>query len=338
MKLWLVLALGLGVVVVACSARAPEAVGRPCSYDMPCGPGTVCDPRQGVCVAGGGGSDFGGGFADSYLPWRSDRGVAPPGDLFIGDAPLRDSGKPTGDAGCVSPKALCDGSCVDTSSDAGHCGKCGNACGSSARCTNSACACTGGAQNCDGSWGNGCECPSGKQCSGSACNAPDPCAGVSCGANASCSGGTCGCNGSYKNCDGSWGNGCECSPTKQCSGTSCVNPDPCASVNCGANATCSGGNCFCNTNYKNCNSTLSDGCECPPSKQCNGTSCITPCTTGSCGANATCTGGLCKCNGDLLNCDGSWTNGCECGYSCSNGCTAECNGTACRCPSPPCPY
>ena len=98
----------------------------------------------------------------------------------------------------------------------------------------------------------------------------DPCSGVNCGSNATCSGGNCICNSVYGNCDNSWTNGCEvslktdsnncnscgskCSLGQSCSNGQCIITDLCVGINCGSNATCSSGNCSCNSNYDNCDS------------------------------------------------------------------------------------
>jgi hypothetical protein len=52
---------------------------------------------------------------------------------------------------CVCPVGLteCDGGCVDTTSNAAHCGGCGESCGPHATCANGACACWAGYSYCE---------------------------------------------------------------------------------------------------------------------------------------------------------------------------------------------
>ncbi len=49
-------------------------------------------------------------------------------DALPGDAETSGDGSTVGDAGCVSPAALCDGDCVDLLSDSDHCGSCTTQC------------------------------------------------------------------------------------------------------------------------------------------------------------------------------------------------------------------
>ena len=276
---------GVVVVLVGCGARRPDSVGRPCSTDVPCGPGAVCDTRQEVCVPEAGGSpELGATWRDGQAhPWpdgpvvRADGAVS---DLFAADRQV------AGDAGCTGGTTPCGTFCVDTQKDAKHCGGCNKSCGANGICQGGSCACSGSYQNCNSGWNDGCECAPGQQCSGSACVGPDPCAGVSCGGNATCSGGTCGCTGGYRNCNGGWGDGCECPPSKQCSGSACITPDPCAGKVCGSRAHCNPatGNCECDgAPWTNCNGSWSDGCEC-------GYTCAGGC-------DSICQSGMCKCLG-----------------------------------------
>ena len=231
---------------------------------IPCGPDTICDVAQGVCVLGNAPApDFRPSRWDLFGPSADD---GPPRPLTDGPAPPPpDARLPVSDGPCADPLVRCAGVCTNVQTDAKNCGQCGLSCGANATCSASACACTGGFHNCNSSWGegDGCECAPSRTCSGATCTGPDPCAGVNCGSNASCSAGTCGCTGGSRNCDGAWGNGCECPSTKVCQQTACVTPDPCAGKNCGANSTCdpATGNCGCATGYRNCNGSLTDGCE-----------------------------------------------------------------------------
>ena len=70
------------------------------------------------------------------------------------DAPVTDA---SGDApstvdgsACSAPRALCNGACIDTSSDMLHCGSCDNACPQGTACQGSQCICEGGGSLCGG--------------------------------------------------------------------------------------------------------------------------------------------------------------------------------------------
>src|SRR5262249_60553522 len=88
----------------------------------------------------------------------------------------------TGGAPCVGALQECNGSCVDTSSDANNCGSCNNACGANQVCNLSLCtlACTPPLVNC----GGGCVDV------GSDANNCSGC-GLSCDPTQICSGGSC---------------------------------------------------------------------------------------------------------------------------------------------------
>jgi phospholipase C len=62
---------------------------------------------------------------------------AGPGDAGAPDTGAVDSGDPCNGAGVV-----CNGTCVDTTSDSSNCGACGNACASGLTCQQGQCACT----------------------------------------------------------------------------------------------------------------------------------------------------------------------------------------------------
>ncbi|MGK3995324.1 MXAN_6577-like cysteine-rich protein [Sorangium sp. So ce1024] len=89
---------------------------------------------------------------------------------------------------CVAPLASCDGVCVDTSSDQGHCGACGVACEAGEACVAGACVgCAQGQTAC----GDGCvdlqsdeghcgscnsACEDGQTCEDGVCQGEEPCA------------------------------------------------------------------------------------------------------------------------------------------------------------------
>jgi hypothetical protein len=98
---------------------------------------------------------------------------------------------PGGVCECGGSLTSCGALCVDTESDTGHCGTCGNACGpqpnAAAACVAGACAlaCNPGWDDCDHTVANGCE----SDISWDAANC-GACGNV-CGTNLSCVAGTC---------------------------------------------------------------------------------------------------------------------------------------------------
>ncbi len=60
-----------------------------------------------------------------------------------------DDGETTA-GGCVAPEVSCDGTCVDTTNHADHCGACNNACAADEECVNSQCHCPVGTTLCSG--------------------------------------------------------------------------------------------------------------------------------------------------------------------------------------------
>jgi len=97
-----------------------------------------------AAVASCGGSGGGTGTPDAS-------GDAPDiaGDGTV-DVPM--DGVEDGDAECSPGETMCDGECVDTSTDPGHCGACGNSCGIDEVCSDGTCAasCTDPFVDCDG--------------------------------------------------------------------------------------------------------------------------------------------------------------------------------------------
>lgn len=84
------------------------------------------------------------------------RDVVTARDVVSVDVPAADSG-----VTCAAPRSVCAGRCVDTATDAAHCGACGIACtGATPACAASRCVaatCGAGTSNCDGNTANGCE-------------------------------------------------------------------------------------------------------------------------------------------------------------------------------------
>jgi sulfatase modifying factor 1 len=78
------------------------------------------------------------------------------------DSPPTNDGDVGGDTGCFTGGTLCNRICVDLTTDARHCGGCGNICGRTTAprsCAGGVCAfvCPSGSGNCDADDGNGCE-------------------------------------------------------------------------------------------------------------------------------------------------------------------------------------
>ena len=74
-------------------------------------------------------------------------GEASTGQVEVPDAAsIVDTHEPT----CPTLQTLCDGRCVDLSSDQSACGSCGNACDADERCLGGTCLCLAGTVDCDG--------------------------------------------------------------------------------------------------------------------------------------------------------------------------------------------
>jgi hypothetical protein len=254
-------------------------------------------------------------------------------------------------ASCNPGFANCDGQdangCeVNTSSSAGNCGGCGQACSSAGgvpSCSGSTCSisCNSGFGNCDGLVSNGCEANLGTNSShcgacGTACTNPN--------GTTSCSGGACvpACSAGFGNCNGNPNDGCETNTktsTSHCGSCGNVCSCPSGTANC-VNGIC--GCTSCNAGTGDCDGNAANGCET------NVTSNVSHC--GGCGnvcssVNGTpsCSAGTCSiaCNAGFGNCDNSAANGCEtalntltscgaCGASCSRpNATATCATGSC---------
>jgi hypothetical protein len=190
-------------------------------------------------------------------------------------------------AGCASGLTMCGFTCVDLRTSVTNCGACGNVCSSrmnaSAACASGTCgvACNTNFGNCNGDLRDGCEVDlraSLENCGACGRRCPS-------GSNSTpfCSMSTCGlrCDFGSGNCDGSASNGCEArlaSDPNNCGrcGMRCQLPN--------ASSGCTVGICTvtsCNTGYRNCNLSSSDGCETnvlTDSRNCGG--CGTRCSSG----------------------------------------------------------
>ena len=112
---------------------------------------------------------------------------------------------------CDDPLSLCDGQCVDVSSDPAHCGACDLSCGAGEECVASRCvaACEGDEVRCRVGCVDlqtsplhcgGCDfsCPSGQVCIAGACD--DPCDGACDPFTEVCEGGACVCRQGFSRC------------------------------------------------------------------------------------------------------------------------------------------
>lgn len=199
-------------------------------------------------------------------------------------------------ATCTSG-TLCGSSCVDTTTDPGHCGGCGNACSSApnalASCQGGSCAldCASGWASCDGDMGNGCEASLSSVTSCGGCGNVCPSGPNS---EPTCTGGTCGlrCAAGFADCNGLASDGCEVAL-----GTDLAHCGRCnnactlrANV---AEVACVSGACevvACAAPAADCDGSYSNGCEIDTSvnkHHCGG--CGTKCT-----GPRSCCGGECR--------------------------------------------
>ncbi len=239
---------------------------------------------------------------------------------------------------CAAGQTCCGDACVDITTNATHCGACGERCDllhSNAVCLGGECAvgtCTGNFGDCDGRPENGCETPlrSASHCGacGRSCavppNALPTCDEVS---------GTCGfvCLTGYADCDGRSDNGCEAELSNSVDHCGACNR-ACRPAN--AVGSCAAGSCAvgsCTGGYANCDGLASNGCEVDPrtdSSHCG--ACATACTA-SPGGTASCAAGVCerRCRAGFADCDGVAGNGCEVDTTSSLNHCGAC-GVACR--------
>jgi hypothetical protein len=232
---------------------------------------------------------------------------------------------------CPSAQQCCAGACVDTATNAAHCGACGAACSPpqaqglcvAGRCTVGMC--SPGRVDCNGAASDGCEVDTRtdlRHCG--RCN--NLCTHGLNGA-ARCEEGMCrvSCAAGHHLCDG------QCLPDddpNSC-GLRCT---PCPAGPVGSRPVCVAGGCgfVCDTGYHRCGVV----CSLNTSPASCGQSC-TPCPT-TANAESTCTEGRCgfRCREGFADCDNDPTNGCEsdlrsnatCG-SCQRRCPSGGNGT-----------
>ena len=167
---------------------------------------------------------------------------------------------------CAPGESCCGGVCIDTQSDTGHCGACGNTCSVGQICSFGACQCPSGQTNCFGL----CVDLSNDSSNCGIC-------GSVCGPNESCSAGTCSCDTGFSDCIA--GNGCETSTSSDAN-----NCGGCGNV-CAIGASCVSSVCQCppgelicfgictnlGTDPNNCGSC---GFACGSGESCVGAACV----------------------------------------------------------------
>ena len=226
---------------------------------------------------------------------------------------------------CGASERLCDGRCVDTATDATHCGDCATRCPAGNACEAGRCVtvCPSGQMLCGSSCATlatdalncgacGTRCATGASCVSGACQCPGDqrvCGGACvdltssrshCGAcdnacsaeggTAACVDGACrvvACGAGLGDCDSVAANGCE-TDTR----TSAANCGACGRACSLANATagCAAGACTvqsCATGYRDCDSMAANGCETAVTADArNCGACGVVCATGACVAGA----------------------------------------------------
>ena len=272
----------------------------------------------------------------------------PLGQLCMGNTCV-----PGCNAGHVCPSGLscCNGGCVDTSTNVGHCGTCGSVCtvsNATPACVGGACVvgmCMPGRGNCDTSAANGCETDTTTDranCGACRMACPSYPHAASVCSSGVCSMGT--CETGFEDCDRNSMNGCEVNTR-----VDVMNCGGCGTV-CrfeGAAAACMSGICvrsLCATGRGDCDGDSMNGCEVTfATDVMNCGRCGNACTFPN--ATPTCAAGVCgvlRCNTGFADCDGNLMNGCEtntttsashCG-TCGNACTfaggtGECRSSVC---------
>jgi hypothetical protein len=248
-----------------------------------------------------------------------------------------------------------NGGCeTDLKTDVDSCGACGTTCGISggeAQCSAGACSiksCSPGFADCSGGYGNGCETNINTDLGncgtcGNACTAAN--------GSPACVTGACQvktCTGTYADCNGAVTDGCETNTAtnrNRCGGCTGASTN-CDTLFANASGQCMNSMCSlttCATNYSNCDSVGSNGCEINLKTDVNhcGT-CTTVCS--SSGATSTsCASGTCapKCTGTRLFCSNP-ENGCPidgatdeancggCGKICSSAAAAHVSSNNCQ--------
>ncbi|MEZ4409604.1 MAG: MXAN_6577-like cysteine-rich protein [Polyangiales bacterium] len=262
-----------------------------------------------------------------------DTGPADTGPLDTGPADTGPVDTGPADTGpmCTASETVCDGRCVDTQTDASHCGACGTPCAAGSACRAGACELV---------------CPAGQTVCAGACvtlaSDPSHCGacGTACAAGQTCAAGACACPAGTTLC------GDRCVDTQSdaahcgaCT-TACSTGEVCAMgacrLSCPAGQTACGSACVtlatdalhcgaCSTACAAGQSCVMGACACPAGTTLCGGRCVdTQTSTAHCGAcdnacaldgaTAACVAGACRvagCDAGRGDCDADRTNGCE---------------------------
>jgi hypothetical protein len=326
-------------------------------------------PLACVALACGHSSDNGGGGGNSSTGGGSATGggTAGGGSATGGGSAAGGGSAIGGGAGggivnpCDGGLSVCDGTCVDTSSDDRHCGTCVNVCHSDQACTAGTCTkvCDPGQTNCS------------EQCFDLHSD-PDHCGdcNTACTNNHVCENGGCQCMAGNTDCSGACvdlqtdhGNcstcGKACGATESCvsgmcvpnctvagqrfCGTACtdvtIDIDNCGQCRhaCPAGAGCSAGACSCpggaTVCFNSCTDTKSDdnncgacGNTCPAGEQCVMGQCQSYCPAGL----LVCPSGCVDLANDVINCGGCGTR-CGFGQTCTGGACVACSSSTTDC-------
>ncbi len=247
---------------------------------------------------------------------------------------------------CQTGTVNCSGSCVNTLTSTANCGPvqpstCGMACtlaNAVNTCSGGTCgfsSCNTGFANCDMSVMSGCETnitSSATNCNG--CN--NNCNTLPGVSSASCVSSACAnlvCISGRADCNSNTGDGCETTLSNDTANCGACNND-CNDLPQVATSTCSSSTCSvstCNTNFGNCDSMSSNGCEADfRTSAANCGACGASCPSGGMNNTLTndCLSGQCNCAAGFGDCDTNRTNGCETNRQTSNTHCGQC-GTIC---------
>lgn len=247
---------------------------------------------------------------DADVQTNTDANVADDGDGFTSDGSASDGAMDVNGGCSGAGMLLCGGACINSQTNAAHCGMCGNACPMAMACVAGECRCDAVQVFCGGSCVN-------TQSNSNHCGR----CGNSCPAGINCVGGVCLCPmmGQVV-CAGS------CVST-QSSNAHC---GMCGNA-CAAGQTCTGGSCQCPMATPQlcagtCVNTTNNNMHCGACGM-------------ACAAGRSCVAGMCQCNAGTMLCGGSCVNtntdtaNCgACGRAC--GATQSCVAGVCACPAP----